>query len=482
MHFAYKESVPLHIHNAGVHSVNVQRIVQLSLKDAVFDRDRAVAVHKVRRVGYGGEREPSRAAGVETVQADVAAGLRNKAHAVTGQNRCVMAGHVRGITAEDARTHPARGRQNQNVADRRIAVNAVNAQLPVRQVFTGHVPEQAAQIMVGGTGLVFAGVSPKLHVQLYAVIAGAARLGADQFPMPHDELLAALHDLGIHEPVAVRDNAYLHDHGARIFQSEVPQCDVLGAENGDVRRLAGQAERGTGEVDFKILHALDQNRNAVRTVEAVIGDTQVTLRAKGRVKRINRGGIEHQLAGMARPAGGKRPIQPQRVIVGNIKIPEMQYQTVHTASRLSCAGDHSPSRDSRSARDRKPTAFAAISPLRNRNTVGMLSTRYAVASSGCSSTFTFPTFSTPSCASAISAMTGASIRHGPHQVAQKSTSTGRSPRRTSSSKFSLVSVSSFMFIFSFSARAIRNGVKPRDAVAFLLLRMRSGIPVRPTLC
>ena len=53
--------------------------------------------------------------------------------------------------------------------------------------------------MVGGTGLVFTGVSPKLHVQLYAVIAGAARLGADQFPVPHDELLAALHDLGIHE-------------------------------------------------------------------------------------------------------------------------------------------------------------------------------------------------------------------------------------------------------------------------------------------
>ena len=129
--------------------MNVQRIVQLSLKDAVLDRDRAVAIHKVRRVGYGGECEPSRAARVETVQADVAAGLRNKAHAVTGQNCCVMAGYVRGITAEDARTHPARGRQNQNVADRRIAVNAVNAQLPVRQVFAGHVPEQAAQIMVG---------------------------------------------------------------------------------------------------------------------------------------------------------------------------------------------------------------------------------------------------------------------------------------------------------------------------------------------
>ena len=61
-------------------------------------------------------------------------------------------------------------------------VNAVNAQLPVRQVFTGHVPEQAAQIMVGGTGLVFAGVSPKLHVQLYAVLQVRRGLGQTSSP------------------------------------------------------------------------------------------------------------------------------------------------------------------------------------------------------------------------------------------------------------------------------------------------------------
>ena len=118
MHFAYKESVPLHIHNAGVHSVNVQRIVQLSSRCSSTGEPSQST--KCVASATAENANSSRAAGVETVQADVAAGLRNKAHAVTGQNRCVMAGHVRGITAEDARTHPARGRQNQNVADRRI--------------------------------------------------------------------------------------------------------------------------------------------------------------------------------------------------------------------------------------------------------------------------------------------------------------------------------------------------------------------------
>src|SRR6201986_2058370 len=54
--------------------------------------------------------------------------------------------------------------------------------------------------------------------------------------------------------------------------------------------------------------------------------------------------------------------------------------------------------------------------------------------------FSFTTFSSSARSYAISSTTGATTRHGPHQAAQKSTSTGLSDSRTSAWK--LLSVTS----------------------------------------
>src|SRR5690606_32058392 len=61
------------------------------------------------------------------------------------------------------------------------------------------------------------------------------------------------------------------------------------------------------------------------------------------------------------------------------------------------------------------------------------------------STSSLPTLARPSYSAASSSMIGAIIRHGPHQTAQKSTSTGTSDCSTSCSKLSSVSVTYLTF-------------------------------------
>src|ERR1035437_8741896 len=66
--------------------------------------------------------------------------------------------------------------------------------------------------------------------------------------------------------------------------------------------------------------------------------------------------------------------------------------------------------------------------------------------------------SVPSFSPAISSRTGAIILHGPHQVAQKSTSTGVSDLRTSESKVRSVVVNGFL------AKASSRGVSSTPGV------------------
>src|SRR5688572_28808056 len=70
--------------------------------------------------------------------------------------------------------------------------------------------------------------------------------------------------------------------------------------------------------------------------------------------------------------------------------------------------------------------------------VRMLETPKWPASAVSASTSTFATFTEPSYSAAIWSMTGATCLHGPHHAAQKSTNTGTSEFRTSSSKVSTV--------------------------------------------
>src|SRR5215216_4404400 len=83
---------------------------------------------------------------------------------------------------------------------------------------------------------------------------------------------------------------------------------------------------------------------------------------------------------------------------------------------------------------RAPTTALGCSPGSKRAMVGMLEMPKAPASSDSASTSTLATFRVPSYSAAIWSITGATWRHGAHHEAQKSTNTGTSDLRTSSSK------------------------------------------------
>src|SRR5688500_5950103 len=81
--------------------------------------------------------------------------------------------------------------------------------------------------------------------------------------------------------------------------------------------------------------------------------------------------------------------------------------------------------------------------------VGMLMMLNACDNTGLASTSTFTTWMVPSYFSASFSISGATIRHGPHHAAQKSTTTGLSLPRTSSWKLaSVATLISDMFVFS----------------------------------
>src|SRR6202007_1068455 len=81
-------------------------------------------------------------------------------------------------------------------------------------------------------------------------------------------------------------------------------------------------------------------------------------------------------------------------------------------------------REIRSALLVKPTTWSFTSPDLKNNIVGILRIPNRFDNVGLLSTSTFAIRTALPCSFAISSRTGAIIRHGPHQVAQKSTSTG----------------------------------------------------------
>ena len=86
---------------------------------------------------------------------------------------------------------------------------------------------------------------------------------------------------------------------------------------------------------------------------------------------------------------------------------------------------------------RAPTARWVNWPFLNTSSVGMLMIWNWAASSGSSSTLTLPT-AISGCSAASCSTSGPTMRQGPHQLAQKSSRTGRSACRTSCAKFALV--------------------------------------------
>src|SRR5262249_5621077 len=95
------------------------------------------------------------------------------------------------------------------------------------------------------------------------------------------------------------------------------------------------------------------------------------------------------------------------------------------------------------------------SPPWKMSTWGMLVMPYLTAVSWLASVFSLPTLTLPANWSAMRSMVGPSIRHGPHQGAQKSTSTGTSLLVTSCSQLVVVISLTFglaMIVSSFARR------------------------------
>src|SRR5262245_41065085 len=87
------------------------------------------------------------------------------------------------------------------------------------------------------------------------------------------------------------------------------------------------------------------------------------------------------------------------------------------------------------------------------DTRGMLLAPNLVATSGASSTFSLPTLARPANWSAILSIVGPSCRQGPHQGAQKSTTTGLSLCSTSCAQLSLVNCTTFALAMSSSPKS-----------------------------
>src|SRR5215210_1428203 len=140
-------------------------------------------------------------------------------------------------------------------------------------------------------------------------------------------------------------------------------------------------------------------------------------RRKGRPGEILRYGI----AAIKRRAGGPGPtdLRPQGLYPASAK-------------RFNSKADSTISLGS------APTTALGCSPGSKNAMVGMLDTPKVPASVVSASTSIFATFTVPSYSAAIWSMTGATCLHGPHHAAQKSTNTGTSDFKTSSSKVSAV--------------------------------------------
>src|SRR5690606_10285021 len=89
------------------------------------------------------------------------------------------------------------------------------------------------------------------------------------------------------------------------------------------------------------------------------------------------------------------------------------------------------------------------SPFLNTKAVGRLRTPYLAANCWLASTSTLPTTALPSYSWLTSSMMGPTILQGPHQAAQKSTNTGLSLFKTSSSNVASVISSAISIVFCY---------------------------------
>src|SRR6185369_509596 len=100
-----------------------------------------------------------------------------------------------------------------------------------------------------------------------------------------------------------------------------------------------------------------------------------------------------------------------------------------------------------------PTMRFTASPSLNRIIVGIDTTWKSRAVAGLASTSSLATVREPAFSPAISSRTGATILHGPHQVAQKSTRTGVLLDKTSSENESSVTFT-VLLVFSVPVIAV----------------------------
>src|SRR5579884_446786 len=99
-----------------------------------------------------------------------------------------------------------------------------------------------------------------------------------------------------------------------------------------------------------------------------------------------------------------------------------------------------------------PTTSSTRWPSLKNSSLGIDMIPYRLASSGSSSTFTFKTLTRPAYSSASASTWGAIILQGPHQTAQKSTSTGTDDCRTCSSKSLEVTAAALLIVSNLRIR------------------------------
>ena len=158
MHLAHDELVCLFGFYTGIHSVDVERIVELTLKGRVLNEHKTRTVYKVGRIGVGGVELVAVAKGIEAVKVDIVAGLRQNSHSVAGMYCYIFKRDIRGILAEESASESASGREYRDVAYGWIAFDSVKTKLIVADVLKAHIPE-VTEGMVSRAWLDLAGVA-----------------------------------------------------------------------------------------------------------------------------------------------------------------------------------------------------------------------------------------------------------------------------------------------------------------------------------
>ena len=265
--------------DSGVHTVDVERVVELTLKRGVFNENETRTVDEMGRIGVSGVVLISVTERVEGIEVDVVAGLSQYSHTVAGMDGDVFKGDIRGILAEESTAESTRARENDNISDGRITLYAVETELVVSDVLKAHTPQKFAEGVISRVSLDLTCLAIELNRIEYREEALIV-IGNELSVVSHIELRCTEHLFKLNVSVAVTDNLSLHKLSLLVFKNSVLYGNIFRIENTKWSCNAVHVDGRAAEIKLNILHTVKESEEALVSVPAVIRDVNATLKAE----------------------------------------------------------------------------------------------------------------------------------------------------------------------------------------------------------